>query len=130
MKSSQRSTTLDHLVDRVRLLLDGDPRITEKTMFGGLTFLLNGHILVACKKNGTALLSVGKENNAAALARPGATQMVHGGRVMQGFVWVDADSLEDDDGLEGWVRFALDAVGKMPPAAPKPAKKPKTPAMR
>ena len=57
------------------LILDGDPRITEKNMFGGLTFLLNGHILVGCKKDGRILLSVGKEHNDEALARPGATQM-------------------------------------------------------
>lgn len=56
--------------------------------------------------------------------------MIHGGRTMQGFIWVDADALEDDDGLEGWVRFALEAVRKMPPAPPKPVKKLKTPATR
>jgi hypothetical protein len=124
------TSRMDELADRVRRIVGLDPRIVEKTMFGGLTFLLNGHILIGCKKDGQALLSVGKENNTAALARPGATQMIHGGRTMQGFIWVDADALEDDDGLEGWVRFALDAVGKMPPAPPKPAKKPKTPAKR
>jgi TfoX/Sxy family transcriptional regulator of competence genes len=124
------TSRMDELAERVRRIVGLDPRIAEKNMFGGLTFLLNGHILIGCKKDGQALLSVGKENNAAALARPGATQMIHGERVMQGFVWVDADALEDDDGLEGWVRFALEAVGKMPPAPPKPAKKPKTPAPR
>ncbi len=124
------TSRMDELADRVRRIVGLDPRIVEKTMFGGLTFLLNGHILIGCKKDGQALLSVGKENNAAALACPGATQMIHGGRAMQGFIWVDADALEDDDGLEGWVRFALEAVGKMPPAPPKPVKKLKTPATR
>ena len=44
---AMKSSPMDHLAHRVRVLLDGDPRITEKTMFGGLTFLLNGRILVA-----------------------------------------------------------------------------------
>ena len=51
---------MDHLADRIRMLVGDDPRITEKFMFGGLTFLLNGHILVGCKKDGGILVSVGK----------------------------------------------------------------------
>lgn len=121
---------MDHLADRVRMLLGDDPRITEKAMFGGLTFLLNGHILVACKKDGHILLSVGRENNEAALARPGAEQMVHGGRVMTGFVWVDPDAIEDDDDLSEWVRFAERAVAAMPVKEPKVPKPRKTPAKR
>jgi len=125
MKATTHSTALDHLVDRVRLLLDGDPRITEKTMFGGRTFLLNGHILVGCKKDGRILLSVGKEHADEALARPGATQMVHGGRTMRGFVWIDADAIEDDDDLSAWVRTAERWVSTMP-IEPTPAPRRKT----
>jgi hypothetical protein len=121
---------MEHLADRVRLLLGDDPRIAEKTMFGGLTFLLNGHILVGCKKDGRILLSVGKENNDAALARPGATPMVHSEREMKGFVWVEADAIEDDDDLADWVRFAERAVAAMPPKEAKAAKSRKTPAKR
>ena len=122
MKAKASSSTMDYLAERVRALLDGDPRITEKNMFGGLTFLLNGHILVGCKKDGRILLSVGKENNDAALARPGAAAMEHQGRAMTGFVWVDADAIEDDDDLRSWVDFAYKAVG-CKPAKVMPAKK-------
>lgn len=121
---------MDELAERVRAIVGLDPRIVEKTMFGGLTFLLNGHILFACKKDGSALLSVGKDNHEIALARPGATAMEHGGRVMRGFVSVDPDALAEDEDLESWVFFARDAVSLLPPAPPKPAKKPKTPATR
>jgi len=127
-----KSTTMDYLADRIRGLLDGDPRITEKTMFGGLTFLLNGRILVGCKKDGRILLSVGKNHYEEALARSGATPMLHGGRPMTGFLWVEADAIEDDDDLESWVRTAERWVAQLPPkepAAPRP-KRPKTPATR
>jgi TfoX/Sxy family transcriptional regulator of competence genes len=109
------STTMTHLAERIRMILDGDPRITEKTMFGGLCFLLNGHILVACSKDGRILLSVGKDNNEAALARSGATQMVQGGRTMRGFIWVDAEAIEEDDDLRDWVTTAERWVAAMPP---------------
>lgn len=116
---------MDHLADRVRALLDGDPRITEKNMFGGLTFLLNNHILVGCKKDGRILLSVGKDHNDEALRRDGASPMVHGGRAMTGFIWIEADAIEDDDALEDWVKLATGWVERMPiEAKPAPKKAP------
>ncbi|MEQ1770640.1 MAG: TfoX/Sxy family protein [Devosia sp.] len=117
--------TMIYLAERVRNILDGDPRITEKNMFGGMTFLLNGHILVGTKMDGRILLSVGKEFHEQAIARPGAVAMEHNGRTMSGFVWVDADAIEDDDDLRDWVRWAERAVAQRPPkdAKPKPAAK-------
>ena len=120
MKSNE---TMEYLAERIRTLLGDDPRVTEKTMFGGLTFLLNGHILVGTKKDGRILLSVGKENNDDALARPGATQMVHNNRNMTGFVWVEPDAIEDDDDLADWVKAAYGWVSRMPEDKPKAAKK-------
>ena len=120
MKSNE---TMDHLAERVRMLVGDHPGITEKYMFGGLTFLLNGHILVGCKKDGQILISVGKENAAAAQARPGATAMVHNNREMTGFFWVEPDALEDDDDLKSWVDFAFKAVGSKQPKDAKPVRK-------
>lgn len=116
MKSNE---TMDHLAERIRDILGNDRRVTEKIMFGGLTFLLDGHILVGAKKDGRILLSVGKANNDAALARPGATQMIHGGRAMTGFVWVEPDAIEDDDDLRDWVQAAYRWVSQMPADDPK-----------
>lgn len=130
-----KSEAMDHVADRVRMLVGEDPRISEKYMFGGLTFLLNGHILVGCKKDGGILISVGKDNHEAAKARLGTTEMIHGGRVMSGFFWIDADAIEDDEALEDWVRFAEKAVAQRPikqdkPKTPAAAKSRKTPATR
>src|SRR3954451_17644194 len=104
------NTTMDHLAERVRDILGSDRRVTEKNMFGGLTFLLDGHILVGTKKDGRILLSVGKENYEAALARAGATAMNHNGSQMTGFVWIEADAIEDDDDLRDWAKAAYDWV--------------------
>jgi hypothetical protein len=128
----KNSETMNHLAERVRMLVGDDPRITEKYMFGGLTFLLNGHILVGCKKDGGVLISVGKDNHEAAKARPGTSEMVHNGRVMSGFFWIEGDAIEDDEALEDWLRFAEAAVAQRPLKAEKPKKprSPKTPASR
>jgi TfoX/Sxy family transcriptional regulator of competence genes len=133
MPSTRSNETMDHLADRVRGIVGGDPRVTEKNMFGGLTFLYDGHILVGCKKDGRILLSVGREHFGDALARPGASPMIHGGRQMTGFVWVDADAIEEDDALRDWVTTARAWVSTMPAEAPKaprkvaPANKPRGP---
>ena len=124
MKSNE---TMTYLAERVREIIGRDPRVTEKNMFGGLTFLLDGHILVGTKKDGRILLSVGKENNDAALSRPGATPMVHNNRSMTGFVWVEPDAIEDDDDLRDWVKTAYGWVANMPASDPK-AKAKKAPA--
>ena len=125
-----KSETVDHLADRIRMIVGEDPRITEKYMFGGLTFLLNGHILVGCKKDGRILISVGKDNHDAAAARPGTEAMVHNGRVMSGFFWIDGDAIEDDDALVDWIRFAEKAVAQRPVKDAKPPRSRKTPAKR
>ena len=113
------NSTMDHLAERIRDILGNDRRVSEKTLFGGLTFLLDGHILVGTKKDGRILLSVGKENYAAALERPGASAMNHAGRQMTGFVWVEPDAIEDDDDLRDWVQAAYRWVSQMPPDDPK-----------
>jgi TfoX/Sxy family transcriptional regulator of competence genes len=125
-----KSSAQDHLIDRIRLLVDGDPRVVEKKMFGGLSFLLNGHILIAARKDGSALLSVGKDHNDEALSRSGATQMIHNGRIMRGFIFVDADAMEDDDDLREWVATAEKWVAAMPIKAPAVAKTARKPARR
>lgn len=122
MKSNE---TMNYLAERVRTLVGDDPRITEKTMFGGLTFLLDGHILVGCKRDGRILVSVGKEFHAEAAERPGAVEMIHNNRVMSGFFWVDAEAIEDDEDLDQWIAFARRAVSLRPAKKVKAAKRAK-----
>lgn len=85
------------LEEQMRLDLDEIGHLlAERPMFGGLCFKLNGHMLCAARE-GRAMYRVGKADEALALALPGVTPMVHGGRPKGGFVWLDADHLEDDD---------------------------------
>ncbi len=125
-----KSEAMRYLADRVRMLVGDDPRVTEKYMFGGPTFLLNGRILVGCRPDGGILVSVGKDNHEAAKAMPGSTEMRQGSRLMSGFFWIDGDTIEDDETLERWVRFAEKAVAQRPPRPDKPPRPRKTPAKR
>ncbi len=100
------SAASDHLADRLRDALDHRPGITEKRMFGGVCFLLNGNMLACSMKSGAMLLRVGPALHQAALERPYAASMHHAGRDNIGFIEVNAEGLEDDSDLADWLEFA------------------------
>lgn len=89
-------------------------RVSEKNMFGGLAFLLNGHMVCGIHKGG-AMFRVGKPNEAAALAVPGAAPMMFTGRPMSGMVDL-SDAATADDARRGQVMaLALGFVKSLPP---------------
>ena len=109
----------EELSDRMREVLEGMAGISEKRMMGGLCFMLNGNMLGGAhrEKSGEQLFMfrVGRENESAALSRPGARPMQLGDRSpMRGFVFVEA-SLCDDSQLRDWVSLALSHISSLPP---------------
>jgi TfoX/Sxy family transcriptional regulator of competence genes len=101
------------LAQRVRTLLARTPGLTEKKMFGGLAFLLNGNM--CCGVTGSRLmLRVGDEQYQAALSSPHAREMDFTGRPMRGFVYITSRGIETDKDLAGWIQQALDFVGPLP----------------
>ncbi|PKA44214.1 cold-shock protein [Rhizobium sullae] len=83
------------LEELMREELSGHPGLSEKAMFGGWGFLLNGNLLCGAREDGM-LVRLGKGNDGWALALPGAVQMLSGGRLMQGWVRVNADVYGED----------------------------------
>ncbi len=69
--------------------------VSERKMFGGLCFMLNGNMLCGTYREG-GMYRVGKGNEAAALALPGVRPMTMTGRPMPGLVDVDRAAIEDD----------------------------------
>ena len=116
------SAATDELAERVGDLIGRRPGVTEKKMFGGYGFMLNGNMVCGAMSTGYLLLRVGPDLHAEAVRRPGAQTMHHGGRDMIGFVEV-TDDIEDDDNLRTWVDFAWDFVATLPPKPEKPALK-------
>ncbi|WP_082375634.1 TfoX/Sxy family protein [Pseudonocardia sp. HH130629-09] len=105
------------LAARLRALLAGRS-VTEKRMFGGYAFLLDGHLTVAASGRGGLLVRVAADRSAALLERPRSARMVMGGREMAGWLWVTGEPDVDDlDGpeLAGWVAEAVAVVETLPP---------------
>jgi hypothetical protein len=99
------------LADRVRRLLAGKRGVSEKRMFGGVCFLLRGNMLCGTARS-AFMFRVGKAQDAAALARPGARQMDFTGRKLAGFVFVDPAC--DARALKRWIAMAERYVGTLP----------------
>jgi hypothetical protein len=76
----------------VRVLLAGRPDVSERQMFGGLTFMVGAHM--CCGVHGDQLiLQLGPERPADALAGRRARPMEFTGRALAGFVTVDTGAL-------------------------------------
>jgi TfoX-like protein len=103
----------EELADRLREQLAGEP-FTEQRMFGGLAFLLGGHMTVAASGSGGLLARVAPDD-AEALASPHAEPMVMRGRAMTGWVRVAGAGIASDADLAAWVRRSRAYVATLPP---------------
>jgi len=93
----------EQLAERIRAMV-GDQPVTEKKMFGGLAFLLNGNMSVAASGQGGLLVRIDPDDTEALLAEPGAEEFEMGGRgAMKGWLRVTPDVLDDDRTLAAWV---------------------------
>jgi TfoX/Sxy family transcriptional regulator of competence genes len=112
------------LAARIRQVLGVHPSLTEKRMFGGLAFMLNGHMF--CGIIGEDLMvRVGPAGMDAALALPHARPMDFTGRPLNGYVYVSPEGTGTVDAVSRWVErgaaFVEDLPAKRPKkAAPKP----------
>jgi hypothetical protein len=103
----------ERLAARVRALLASRTDVSERKMFGGLTFMIGGNM--CCGVNGEepiVRLDPGREDDA--LARPHARPMDLTGRRMRGFVTVHPDGLTGSQ-LGRWVHEAIARAGSLPP---------------
>jgi len=95
--------------------------VTEKKMFGGLAFLLGGHMICGIHRGG-AMFRVGKDRYAEALAIPGVTPMQMGDRVMNAMVDADDDAMADEARRGRLMAISLSVVQALPPKLAKPGK--------
>ncbi|MDA4844359.1 TfoX/Sxy family protein [Hoeflea poritis] len=102
-----------HLSELMREALQGRAGISEKKMFGGICFLLNGNMFAGVNKD-RFMFRVGKDLESEALTRPGAMPMDFTGRRMGGLIWVEPDAAIDA-GLKQWLDFTAQFVGGLPP---------------
>ena len=104
----------EELADRLRELLAGTRRLTEKKMFGGLAFLINGNMAVAASGQGGLLVRVDPEMSAKLVATTDARPMVMRGRAMDGWLRVGSESVRTKRQLSKWVELGKSYAGSLP----------------
>ncbi len=104
----------EDLVHRLRELLADEDAITEKRMFGGFAFLLQGNMSVSASRNGGLLVRIDPADSEAALARPHVALMEMGGRTMAGWLTVAPEGLKTKRELAAWVKRSVAFVKTLP----------------
>ena len=103
----------ESLAARIRDSLARRKGVQEKKMFGGVGFLLNGNMLVGVWKD-SLIVRLGPDEGEVALREPHVKEFDITGRPMKGWVLVEAEGVEGDDQLSGWIQRAVKFVGALP----------------
>src|SRR5918992_1945562 len=103
----------EDLAERVREQLAAEPAVTEKAMFGGLAFLLQGNMAVGLSGE-ELMVRVGPDASDDALARPHTRPFDMTGRPMKGWILVAPDGVETSRQLGAWVRRGVQFAGSLP----------------
>jgi hypothetical protein len=101
------------LADRMRMLVGAEENLTEQRMFGGLAFLVNGHMAVAASGEGGMLVRADPQDADKWLDGERVTPMVMRGREMRG--WLRVADTGDEEWLASWVSRGLAYARSLPP---------------
>lgn len=93
------------LADRIRVVLGHLGDFSERKMFGGLCFLVNGHMCCGIVKT-DLMLRLTPETATAALREPHTRPMDFTGKPMKSMIYIDAAGIDSEPSLERWVRAA------------------------
>ncbi len=105
----------ERLAGRVRGAVGVRPDVTEKRMFGGLAFLLDGKMAVAVSgSSGGLMVRIDPDDADRLLAQPGVRPMEMRGRSMRGWLLVEGSVLDDEDELGDWVREGMTFAATLP----------------
>jgi hypothetical protein len=113
--TAKPQSEVDELTWRVRAALAAE-LVTERRMFGGTTFMLNGNMLCWAGRSGL-MVRVGREAEEAALRAPFAGPCLETGRPMGGFVMVKHLGIAKDASLAHWLDLARAHVATLPAKA-------------
>jgi TfoX/Sxy family transcriptional regulator of competence genes len=104
----------NHLADRIRKQLANQEGLTEKKMFGGIGFLLNGNM--CCGVLGEeVVIRLDPEQTEKALTNKYTREFDFSGRPMKGWIYVGAKAVENETDLKHWVQIGLKYAGSLPP---------------
>lgn len=106
----------EELAHRIREQLQDVSGVTEMRMFGGLAFLVGGHMAVAASgQDGGLMLRVPPEQTTELVSKPHAGPMVMRGKEMSGWMRVEAAGVKRDADLKRWTQIGVRYASSLPP---------------
>lgn len=105
----------DALANRIREVVQGEPGLSEKRMFGGLAFLIDGKMAVSASSKGGLLLRIDPTLTERLVTEPHVRPFEMRGREMDGWLRVGAEVLETHDELRRWVSHGVNYARSFPP---------------
>jgi TfoX/Sxy family transcriptional regulator of competence genes len=102
------------LAARIRAWLADAPNVSERKMFGGICFMVNGNMCAGVTKD-RLMARVGAPAYQDALKRPGAYEMEFTGRPMIGMVFVNSQDVASDEMLASWLEPCLQFATSLKP---------------
>jgi hypothetical protein len=105
----------EELADRIRERVASEDGLTEKRMFGGLAFLVNGNMAVSASGQGGLLLRVDPAQTDELVRAPNARRFEMRGREMDGWLRIDPAGLGTDAELARWVDIGVGYARSLPP---------------
>jgi TfoX/Sxy family transcriptional regulator of competence genes len=104
----------EDLANRIRELVSTEPGVTERRMFGGLAFMIDGNMSVSASGQGGLMLRVDPAETDALLRKPHAYSFEMHGRAMQGWLRVDVEGLKTKAQLARWVARGVAYARSLP----------------
>jgi TfoX/Sxy family transcriptional regulator of competence genes len=106
----------DHeLANRIREVVQGERGLTEKPMFGGLAFLIDGNMAASASSKGGLLLRVDPAQTESLVSEPHVRRFEMRGREMDGWLRVDMEAVDTDADLRRWVKQGVSYARSLGP---------------
>ncbi len=97
----------EKLAQRIRIALSDLPRVEEKKMFSGLTFMVNGKMCISVSKN-RIMCRIAPEQHDTIVKKKGCRTVEMGGKKYKGYVYVNENSIKTKKDLDYWINIALE----------------------
>jgi hypothetical protein len=105
----------EELAQRLRALLEPGPELREKRMFGGLAFLINGHLSVSVSGKGGLMVRIDPADTEALLREPHTECFEMRGRELAGWLRIDPAGVTTDRELLRWAERGVTYARTLPP---------------
>jgi TfoX/Sxy family transcriptional regulator of competence genes len=105
----------EDLADRIRELLAGDRTVTEKRMFGGLAFLVDGKLAISASGRRGLLARIDPAQHDRLTRGAHVEAFVMRGRPMEGWLHVAPEAVHTTRQLRTWVDRCVTYARSLPP---------------